>query len=89
MELMLFGIRAFKVGPQLEETLQRWANGEFDQQSPQAQPDPNAGLQQHTQARTLEAGAQAAEAKARNEQAKVANTVQKGVIPFQPIGVQQ
>jgi hypothetical protein len=88
MELMLFGIRAFKVGPQLEETLQRWANGEFDQQSPQAQQNPNAGLQQQTEARTLEAGAQAAEAKAKNEQAKVANTMQKGVIPF-PQGVPQ
>jgi hypothetical protein len=92
MELMLFGIRAFKVGPQLEETLQRWANGEFDQAPAGPAQNPNAGLQQQTEARTMEAGAQAAEAKAKNEQAKVANTVQKGampgVIPF-PQGLPQ
>jgi hypothetical protein len=36
----------------------------------------------------MEAGAQAAEAKAQNEQAKVQNTVANGVIPFRPGGVQ-
>jgi hypothetical protein len=88
MELTLFGIRAFKVGPQLEQVLQEWADGQLDQPMGQPQQDPLQGMQQQTQARTMEAGAQAAEAKAQNEQAKVQNTVANGVIPFRPGGVQ-
>lgn len=89
MEMMLFGVRAFKVGPQLEQVLQEWADGQLDEPGMgQPPPDPLQGVQQQTQARTMEAGAQAAEAKAQNEQAKVRNTVMKGVTPFQPPGVQ-
>jgi hypothetical protein len=35
MELLLFGVRAFKVGPQLEDVLTQWADGQLDQAMPQ------------------------------------------------------
>ena len=41
-ELLIFGVRAFKTGPQIEELLDEWAGGEMEGQKPQQPqaPDP-------------------------------------------------
>ncbi len=44
-ELLMFGVRSFQAGPQIEELLDEWSNGSLDQQGGQA-PDPAKAAQE-------------------------------------------
>lgn len=44
-ELLMFGVRAFPAGPQIEELLDEWAGGSMDQQQGPAAEDPAKAMQ--------------------------------------------
>jgi hypothetical protein len=85
-ELLMFGVRAFKVGPQLEEVLNQWAGGQLPTAQPPmpGQPPPMSPEEQAMQGLAVkekEAHVKKAEASARNEEQRGQLAMQKAMQP--------